>query len=110
MVIERKRSDLLWNLVLPGIQAMNNSETLRLLTIIELACPFSGKSMAEVHRTYGGKSQRKIDRIIKDDRRRRHKRRKEADSLVDAFARSTLEGAQQQDNMTITGGSPISAT
>jgi hypothetical protein len=29
--------------------------------------------------------------VIKDDRRRRHKRRKDADSLVDAFARSNLE-------------------
>jgi hypothetical protein len=89
-----------------SFQALNNTETLRLLTIIELACPYSGKSSSiELQRP----KQRRVDRIIKDDRRRRHKRRKDADALVDAFARSTLEGVQQ-DNITMPSGTPVTAT
>jgi hypothetical protein len=37
------------------------------------------------------KSQRRIDRVIKDDRRKRHKRRKDADTMVDMFAKSNID-------------------
>lgn len=35
--------------------------------------------------------QRRIDRVIKDDRRRRHKRRKDQDAMIDMFAKQTLD-------------------
>lgn len=36
------------------------------------------------------KSRRKIERVIKDDRRKRHRRRKDQDAMIDAFARQSL--------------------
>lgn len=69
-------------------QAHNNSETLRLLTSIELACYRCKQALADprIH----NKSRRRIERVIKDDRRRRHRRRKDADAMVDAFAKQNL--------------------
>jgi hypothetical protein len=31
-----------------------------------------------------------VERVIKDDRRKRHKRRKEADAMVDLFAKQSI--------------------
>jgi hypothetical protein len=70
-------------------QALNNTETLRLLTIVELACPYCTKAL-DPHRM-SSKTQRRIDRVIKDDRRKRHRRRKEADEVVNMFAKTNLE-------------------
>ena len=36
------------------------------------------------------KGRRKIERIIKDDRRKRHRRRKEQEAMIDAFARQHI--------------------
>jgi hypothetical protein len=36
------------------------------------------------------KTRRRIERVIKDDRRRRHRRRKDAESMVDLFSKQTL--------------------
>ncbi|ESK97897.1 hypothetical protein Moror_17179 [Moniliophthora roreri MCA 2997] len=71
-----------------SLNALNNSETLRLLASIELAC-YKCKNVLMDPRT-AGRSRRKIERIIKEDRRRRHKRRKEQEALVDAFAKQNL--------------------
>ena len=74
-------------------KALNNSETLRLLATIELSChstKHSGGS-SELHHSH----MRRIARVIKDDRRKRHKRRKDQDAMVDAFARTGLDDMQQ---------------
>ncbi|KAF9568463.1 hypothetical protein CPC08DRAFT_679443 [Agrocybe pediades] len=67
-----------------SLNALNNSETLRLLASIELAC-YKCKPDARQ-----GKSRRKIEKTIKDDRRRRHRRRKEQEAMIDAFAKQDL--------------------
>ncbi|KAH8099404.1 hypothetical protein BXZ70DRAFT_298006 [Cristinia sonorae] len=72
-----------------SLNALNNSETLRLLAIIELSC-YSCKQVVndpQIQNSY----RRRIARAIKDDRRKRHKRRKDADSMVAAFAKTGLD-------------------
>ncbi|KAH7929311.1 hypothetical protein BV22DRAFT_1057009 [Leucogyrophana mollusca] len=71
-----------------SLNALNNSETLRLLASIELAC-YRCKLAVVDPRTHS-KSRRRIERVIKEDRRRRHRRRKEQDSMIDAFSRQNL--------------------
>ncbi|KAH7913022.1 hypothetical protein BJ138DRAFT_1147067 [Hygrophoropsis aurantiaca] len=71
-----------------SLNALNNSETLRLLASIELAC-YRCKLAVVDPRTHS-KSRRRIERAIKDDRRRRHRRRKEQDSMIDAFSKQKL--------------------
>jgi len=41
-----------------------------------------------------GKARRRIERLIKDDRRKRHRRRKDQDAMFDAFAKHTLTPAE----------------
>lgn len=67
---------------------MNNSDTLRLLASIELACYRCKQALMDPRLHY--KARRRVERIIKDDRRKRHRRRKDQDAMVDAFARQTL--------------------
>ena len=90
MVTKREHSgvaiDPLMNVML---QALNNSETLRLLACIELACYRSMHATIDPRNHY--KNRRRVERAIKDDRRRRHKRRKEADAMVEAFAAQTID-------------------
>ena len=52
-----------------GMKALNNSETVRLLASIELACYACKQAMADpaLHGTF----RRRVARTIKDDRRRR---------------------------------------
>ncbi|RPD82454.1 hypothetical protein L226DRAFT_528615, partial [Lentinus tigrinus ALCF2SS1-7] len=71
-----------------SLNALNNSETVRLLASIELACYACKQAMADpaMHSAF----RRRVARVIKDDRRRRHKRRKDQDSMVAAFARTGL--------------------
>ncbi|KAF5385485.1 hypothetical protein D9757_005344 [Collybiopsis confluens] len=71
-----------------SLNALNNSETLRLLATIELACYKCKNALTDPLKA--GRDRRKIDRIIKDDRRRRHRRRKDQDALIDAFAKSNI--------------------
>ncbi|KAG7099140.1 hypothetical protein E1B28_001011 [Marasmius oreades] len=71
-----------------SFNALNNSETLRLLASIELAC-YKCKNVLADPRT-AMRSRRKIERVIKDDRRRRHRRRKDQEALIDAFAKQQL--------------------
>jgi hypothetical protein len=70
------------------IQALNNAETIRLLASIELACYRSKQAIIDPRSHY--RNRRRVERAIKDDRRRRHKRRKEQDAMVDAFAKQDL--------------------
>lgn len=86
-------------LISKWIQALNNSETLRLLASIELACYRCKQALVDP-RTHV-KSRRKIERIIKDDRRKRHRRRKDQDAMIDAFSKQTLTSdlpAQDESN------------
>jgi len=71
-----------------SLNALNNSETLRLLASIELACYRCKQALADPR--LHTKSRRKIERVIKDDRRRRHRRRKDQESMIDAFAKQNL--------------------
>ena len=70
------------------LQAMNNSDTLRLLASIELACYRCKQALMDPRLHF--KARRLVERIIKDDRRKRHRRRKDQDAMIDAFARQTL--------------------
>ncbi|KAL6309886.1 hypothetical protein BKA93DRAFT_722496 [Sparassis latifolia] len=71
-----------------SLNALNNSETVRLLASIDLACYSCKQAVADpaMHKSH----RRRVARIIKDDRRRRHKRRKDQDSMFAAFARTGL--------------------
>ncbi|CAA7258676.1 unnamed protein product [Cyclocybe aegerita] len=73
-----------------SLNALNNSETLRLLASIELACYRCKQPLADPR--LHSKSRRKIERLIKEDRRRRHRRRKEQEAMIDAFAKQNLGG------------------
>ncbi|KAH9950421.1 hypothetical protein B0H21DRAFT_723328 [Amylocystis lapponica] len=74
--------------------ALNNSETLRLLACIDLACYACRQAVTDpgMHKSH----RRRIARLIKDDRKRRHKRRREQDAMVDAFARTALDNRQTE--------------
>lgn len=69
-------------------KASNNSDTIRLLASIELACYKCKNALTDTRKA--GKDRKKIDRIIKEDRRRRHRRRKDQEALIDAFAKSNI--------------------
>jgi len=71
-----------------SLNALNNSETLRLLASIELACYRCRLAVGDP-RTHT-KSRRRIERVIKEDRRRRHRRRKDQDAMIDAFQQHHL--------------------
>jgi len=71
-----------------SFNALNNSETLRLLASIELACYKCQQATSDPRMHV--KVRRRIDRVIRDDRRRRHRRRKDHDALIDAFARHDI--------------------
>lgn len=74
------------------IQALNNSETIRLLASIELACYRCKQAVADPR--LHSKARRKIERLIKDDRRKRHRRRKDQEAMIDAFAKQNLSTEQ----------------
>ena len=76
-------------------QAQNNSETLRLLASIELACYRCKQAMSDPRLHHKGR--RRIERVIKDDRRRRHRRRKDQEAMIDAFAKQNLSSEMTAD-------------
>jgi len=78
-----------------SLNALNNSETLRLLASIELACYRCKQAIADPR--LHSKSRRKIERLIKDDRRKRHRRRKDQEAMIDAFARQNLTTETAQE-------------
>ncbi|KAI0053314.1 hypothetical protein FA95DRAFT_1674346 [Auriscalpium vulgare] len=71
-----------------SLNALNNAETLRLLASIELACYRCKQAVGDPRLHH--KSRRRVERAIKDDRRKRHKRRQEQDSMVDLFSKQNL--------------------
>jgi len=75
-----------------SLNALNNSETLRLLASIELACYRCKQAVADPR--LHSKARRKIERLIKDDRRKRHRRRKDQEAMIDAFAKQNLSTEQ----------------
>ncbi|KAJ3779140.1 hypothetical protein FB446DRAFT_163956 [Lentinula raphanica] len=85
-----------------SLNALNNSETLRLLASIELACYKCKNALTDPRKA--GRDRKKIDRIIKDDRRRRHRRRKDQEALIDAFARSNLSNEPITESAMTTDG------
>jgi hypothetical protein len=78
-----------------SLNALNNSETLRLLASIELACYRCKQAIADPR--LHSKSRRKIERLIKEDRRKRHRRRKDQEAMIDAFARQNLSTDPTQE-------------
>lgn len=78
-----------------SLNALNNSETLRLLASIELACYKCKQAMADPR--MHTKSRRRIERVIKDDRRRRHRRRKDQEAMIDAFSKQTIGTGQMEE-------------
>jgi hypothetical protein len=80
----------------PLSQALNNSETLRLLASIELACYKCRQAVGDPR--MHSKIRRKIAHVIKEDRRKRHKRRRDQDALVDAFARTDLNSQMDRSD------------
>ena len=84
------------SLWMSGMKALNNSETVRLLASIELTCDSrryaANSPQLSAHR-------RLVARMIKDDRRKRHRRRKETDNLVAAFERTGLDSAPADQPM-----------
>ncbi|KAF8140321.1 hypothetical protein EV363DRAFT_341515 [Boletus edulis] len=79
-----------------SLNALNNSDTLRLLASIELACYRC--RLALVDPRNHTKIRRRIERIIKEDKRRRHKRRKDQDAMIDAFSRQNLDEGGMESN------------
>lgn len=77
----------------PSLQALNASETLRLLACIELTCYRCKQAVADPR--FHHRSRRRIERVIKDDRRRRHKRRQEQDSMIDLFSKQDLNAPEE---------------
>lgn len=88
LVLERECSSITGAHPYPP-QALNNSETLRLLASIELACYKCKQALADPRMHTKGR--RRIERVIKDDRRRRHRRRKDQDAMIDAFSKQTID-------------------
>jgi len=76
-----------------SLNALNNSETLRLLASIELACYKCKQAIADPR--LHNKIRKRVAHIIKEDRKKRHRRRKDQDALTDAFARQNLDDAKR---------------
>jgi len=71
-----------------SLNAASSSDTLRLLASIELACYRCKQAVVDPRLHV--KARRRIERVIKDDRRKRHRRRKDQDSMIEAFSKQTL--------------------
>ncbi|KAI0307876.1 hypothetical protein B0F90DRAFT_79099 [Multifurca ochricompacta] len=71
-----------------SLNALNTSETLRLLACIELTCYRCRQAVADPRSHH--RARRRIDRVIKDDRRKRHRRRQEQETMIDLFSKQDL--------------------
>lgn len=67
---------------------INMSDTLRLLASIELACYRARQLFADPARF--SNTRRRIERVIRDDRRKRHKRKRDEETMISAFAQQKL--------------------
>jgi len=75
-----------------SLNALNASETLRLLACIELACYRCKQAIADPRSHH--RSRRRVERVIKDDRRKRHRRRQEQDAMIDLFSKQDLNAPE----------------
>jgi hypothetical protein len=91
-----------------SLNALNNSETLRLLASIELAC-YKCKQALQDPRLHH-KARRRVERLIKDDRRKRHRRRKDQEALIDAFAKQNIGDLPMEATTSSAGASPAVAS
>lgn len=73
-------------------KALNASETLRLLACVELACYRCKQAVADPRSLH--RSRRRVERVIKDDRRKRHMRRQEQEAMIDLFSKQDLNGPE----------------
>jgi len=71
-----------------SLNAVNIADTLRLLASIELACYKSKQIFSDPMRYTSVR--RKIERVIRDDRRKRHKRKRDEETMISAFAQQKL--------------------
>ncbi|KAF8588496.1 hypothetical protein K439DRAFT_1384601 [Ramaria rubella] len=71
-----------------SLNAVNMKNTLELLASIELAC-YRSKQLFLDPKRYTS-SRRKIERIIRDDRRKRHRRKRDEEAMVSAFGKQKL--------------------
>jgi len=75
-----------------SLNALNASETLRLLACIELACYRCKQAIADPRSHH--RSRRRVERVIKDDRRKRHRRRQEQEAMIDLFSKQDLNAPE----------------
>jgi len=75
-----------------SLNALNTSETLRLLACVELACYRCKQTVADPRSHH--RSRRRIERVIKDDRRKRHMRRQEQEAMIDLFSKQDLNAPE----------------
>ncbi|KAI0001947.1 hypothetical protein BJV77DRAFT_970454 [Russula vinacea] len=75
-----------------SLNALNASETLRLLACIELACYRCKQAVADPRSHH--RSRHRIERAIKDDRRKRHRRRQEQEAMIDLFSKQDLNAPE----------------
>ncbi|CAG7846018.1 SubName: Full=Uncharacterized protein {ECO:0000313/EMBL:CCA69252.1} [Serendipita indica DSM 11827] len=73
-----------------SLHAQTNNDALRLLASIELAAYKLGSVSGTENRAQS-KLRRKIERTIREDRRKRHKRRKDDDMLVAMLGNASLD-------------------
>lgn len=64
------------------------TDTLRLLASIELAC-YRSKQLFSDPKRYSS-SRRKIERVIREDRRKRHRRKRDEEDMISAFGQQKL--------------------
>lgn len=73
----------------PGpTQAVNNSDALKLLASIELACYRCKQAVLDPGRYT--KTRRRIEKVVREDRRKRHNNKREEDELATAFGQQTI--------------------
>lgn len=78
-------------------QAVNNSDALKLLASIELACYRCKQAILEPGRY--NKSRRRIEKVVREDRRRRHTNKREEDELATAFGQQTIAGGDEPPDL-----------
>ncbi|KAF7796406.1 hypothetical protein EIP86_007583 [Pleurotus ostreatoroseus] len=81
-----------------SLNALNTSDTIRLLAILNLTCLVCGKdSLPDPQQNT---NRRRVARVIREDKKRRHKRRRDQDSMIAAFAKTGLGESSGSDRNT----------
>ena len=87
------------------VQAINNSDALKLLASIELACYRCKQAILDPSRY--SKSRRRIEKVVREDRRRRHTSKKEEEDLVAAFGSQQI--APEDPSLSLPQSNPFLA-